>query len=347
MMEEINETAPETMPEAAPVVDLKAAKKGFSCLGLGAFLMLALGSALQVFCGGVLTGYYGEGNAPSWAMWVMTFVPLYCVSIPLGLLIMRRVSADPVPKGPFGVGRFLMLLPICMCVMYAGNLVGTVITAIIGSLKGSEVANPLLNYAMDGSIVLKILVIAVLAPVIEEFVFRKTLIDRMRPYGERLAVVTSALMFGLFHGNLSQFFYAFALGLVFGYVYLRTGKLRYSAALHIFVNTLGSIVAPALLEASHIAELGELDPAAFVSDPAVMESLVTPGLIAFALYAVLLVVFSVVGLILLLTNVKKVSFDPAPQELPKDKRFSTVWCNVGMILFAVFCVGMIVASILL
>ncbi|MBR3560109.1 MAG: CPBP family intramembrane metalloprotease [Oscillospiraceae bacterium] len=346
-MEELNETVPEAAPETAPAADLKTAKSSFSRLGLGAFVMLAVGSALQMFCGGFLAGYFGEGNAPSWMMWLVTFAPLYCVAIPLGLLIMRRVSADPVPKGPFGAGRFLKLLPICVFLMYAGNLVGSLITSVIGSLRGAAVENPLLNYAMDGSIVLKALVLAVLAPVIEEFVFRRTLIDRMRPYGEKLAMVTSALMFGLFHGNLSQFFYAFALGLVFGYVYLRTGKLRYSAALHILVNTLGTVVAPALLEASHISELGDLDPAALMNDPAAMESLVTPGLIAFGLYAILLVVFSVVGLILLLVNAKKVSFEPARQELPKEKRFSTVWCNVGMGLFVLACVAMFAMTILL
>ena len=44
--------------------------------------------------------------------------------------------------------------------------------------------------------------------------FRKLLIDRIVPFGQRVAVVVSGLAFGLFHGNFYQFFYAFSLGAV-------------------------------------------------------------------------------------------------------------------------------------
>ena len=51
-------------------------------------------------------------------------------------------------------------------------------------------------------------------------------------------------MFGLFHLNLFQFFYAFGLGLMFGYVYMRTSQLRYSIVMHMIINFNGSVLAP-------------------------------------------------------------------------------------------------------
>ena len=48
----------------------------------------------------------------------------------------------------------------------------------------------------------------VLAPVMEELIFRKVLIDRTIVYGDKAAVVLSGLLFGVFHGNFHQFFYA-------------------------------------------------------------------------------------------------------------------------------------------
>ena len=85
------------------------------------------------------------------------------------------------------------------------------------------------------------LVIAVAAPIFEEIVYRKLVIDRLRRYGDLFAVVVSGLIFGLIHGNFSQFFYATLLGFLFALVYLYSGKLRYTIALHIAINFIGSV----------------------------------------------------------------------------------------------------------
>ena len=47
----------------------------------------------------------------------------------------------------------------------------------------------------------------------------------------------SGLMFGLFHGNLNQFVYAFVLGLCFGFIYVKTGNIRYTIGLHMLDDT--------------------------------------------------------------------------------------------------------------
>lgn len=349
-MDEFKDVTPETAPvsetEAAGAVDLKEAKRTFSRLGLGAFTILALAAVVQIVLFTVINLGLGDAEMPSWVKWVVSFAPLYCVAVPAGLLIMRKAPASPAEPSGFGVGRFLKLLPICIFLMYAGNLVGTLVTFLLGSLKGGTVSNPLESYAMDdSSIFVKILVMVILAPLVEEFIFRKTLIDRMRPYGEKLAVVTSALIFGLFHGNLSQFFYAFALGTLFGYVYLKTGRLRYSTALHMIVNFLGSILAPTLLEKAGVDKLADLNTVDIMSNPSAMDEILTPGLLAFAVYAILLVLFAILGLILLCINAGRMEFSPAERELPKEARLRTVWCNAGMILLVVGCLAMIVLSV--
>ena len=48
--------------------------------------------------------------------------------------------------------------------------------------------------------------------------------------------MASALCFGLFHGNLNQFFYAFLLGLVLAELALSTGCLWQAVLLHALVN---------------------------------------------------------------------------------------------------------------
>jgi CAAX amino terminal protease family. len=79
------------------------------------------------------------------------------------------------------------------------------------------------------------------APVIEELFFRRLLIDRLRGYGQRAAVAVPALAFALVHGNFTQVFYAFFLGLALGYVYIRTHRIGYTIMLHMAINALGSL----------------------------------------------------------------------------------------------------------
>ena len=56
------------------------------------------------------------------------------------------------------------------------------------------------------------------APIAEELLFRGFIQRSLLPLGKKFAIFGSALLFGLFHGNLVQTPYAFLVGLVLGYV---------------------------------------------------------------------------------------------------------------------------------
>ena len=81
----------------------------------------------------------------------------------------------------------------------------------------------MLEVATSSNLWVNLFIMVLCAPVAEELIFRKLLIDRLTQYGEGVAVLFSGLMFGLFHGNLNQFVYAFVLGLCFGFIYVKTG----------------------------------------------------------------------------------------------------------------------------
>ena len=326
-------------PEKPFTGDLKKAKNHFSKLGIGTFAILGIGTVTQLLLIYVVNSTLPQVMEHSWGMWLLTFAPLYLIAVPIGLLLLRKVPAKPLEKHDLKPSRYIVTVIICIFMMYAGNILGTIITALLQLLPGVSAGNPILGYATDNALLPKVLFMVILAPVIEEYIFRKQLIDRMYIYGEKLAVVTSALMFGLFHGNLSQLFYAFALGLVFGYVYLKTGKLRYSIGLHMLINLIGSVIGPLFLE--KIAVLDTME----TLDLAALEPIM-PWLIGFGAYVLVLIGLAVAGLVLLCINKRRVSFALAEMELPKKSRFKTVYMNVGMILLAVGCIALIVASVI-
>lgn len=77
--------------------------------------------------------------------------------------------------------------------------------------------------------------IAVIPPIVEELLFRGMVLNSLRKYGDGFAIVASALLFGLYHGNFVQMVFAFLAGLVMALVVVRTGSLWTSILIH-FVN---------------------------------------------------------------------------------------------------------------
>ena len=140
----------------------------------------------------------------SWGIWLLTFAPQYLLGIPVGLLLLKRAPAHPPEKQKLGGARAVKFGFICVFLMYGGNLIGTAFTALMGAIQGGTVGNPLMSYVTGENLAAQILLITVLAPLVEEYVFRKQLIDRMGIYGGKTAVLLSALLFGLFHGNLDR-----------------------------------------------------------------------------------------------------------------------------------------------
>lgn len=91
------------------------------------------------------------------------------------------------------------------------------------------------------------LYVCILGPVAEELLFRGVVLRTLATFGKKLAIFVSALLFGLFHGNLLQTPYAFVLGLVLGYAALEY-RLIWAMMLHVGSNLIFAYGLPLLLE---------------------------------------------------------------------------------------------------
>ena len=90
---------------------------------------------------------------------------------------------------------------------------------------------------------LGILALAIVGPVVEEVVFREAVLgnllrDGMRPW---LAILLSALVFGLIHVNPIQIPFALLIGIILGLLYCKTGNILLPLIVHILNNTLSVI----------------------------------------------------------------------------------------------------------
>lgn len=268
----------------------------------------------------------------------------YLIAMPLLVCMVRRIPTVHLPQHKMGVGKWLVAFLMSYVLMYLANLVGLFLTGAFGVIKGSPVANPLEQVVSGLSPVTALIVMVILAPIVEEYIFRKVLIDRMAAYGEGVAIVLSGLMFGLFHGNLNQFAYAFGLGVFFGFIYVKTGRLRYTVLLHATINFMGSIPGILMLESDFFNQVEHV-----AGNSEEMLSLLTNygvQILFFFGYSIFVLLLVIAGIICWALHVKKIKCNSGEFEIPKGQRFRTTILNLGMLCYLAFWLWQIVVQIL-
>ena len=99
-----------------------------------------------------------------------------------------------------------------------------------------------------------ILATIILAPIGEEILFRGVTLRLAKNAGLKfwIANTIQAVFFGIAHLNVVQGIYAFAMGLILGYIYEKYNSLYVSILLHALINFLGTVVS--VLLSSNVPE---------------------------------------------------------------------------------------------
>lgn len=323
----------------------KAVKKDFSRLGF-------------TFLVGTLVILFVQNVVALLVMWLwpalledVTFtlllsaLPLYLVGMPVLIALVKRIPGTPPEKHTMSWKQFLLALIMCYAVMYCSNIVGVILTTLIGLIKGEPVYNAVQDIAANANMGVTFVYMVLCAPVMEEYVFRKLIVDRTRRYGEGVAIVLSGMMFGLFHGNLSQFVYAAALGMFLAFIYVKTGELKFTVALHMFINFMGAVVSVLVLKAFPYEEFAEVTAS---GDYDRILNFVTenlPGLLVYLVYVAMIFALMIAGIVLIIVFRKRFALGEGEVVIPKKERFSTVFFNWGMLFYSLFWLAMLVVNL--
>lgn len=330
---------------------VKQGRKRFSEIGLMFFLGTLIVYAVQIGFLALFSAIMPEWTQNSTARLMTVMLPMYVIALPLMILLIRRIpvaESRPVEPRRIGAGQLALAFFMCYAILYISNLTGSFITFFIGILKGSSVNNVVFDVTDSVSLWFNALVMVIVAPVFEEYIFRKLLVDRLVQFGEGAAVLTSALMFGLFHGNLNQFIYAFTLGLFLAFIYVKTRNIKYTVVLHMLVNLLGGVVSTWIMRSVGFVEAGEK---LMSVPPNTTEQLMTlvqllPMFMIMGTYVILLLAIVIIGVVMLCVFRRKFRFAQGESPLPRGKRFSSMFLNVGMLLYVIFWIIMIVLQLL-
>ncbi len=160
---------------------------------------------------------------------------------PLGIFFIVR-SRDRVSdyfyinRGP-KIGVTLLGSLGVLAINYAFTILsdaGNLIFARVGVLADTA---EMLGFGEDAISNIIYFVILVIAPaILEEFCFRGVICGRLARFNRMAAVIVSSILFSLMHMTVDQIPFAFAAGLLMGYVYLRTGSIWSSVLIHAVNN---------------------------------------------------------------------------------------------------------------
>ena len=333
-----------------PTDKTEPSKKDLTYVGLALFSLLAITVSLQLILISLITAYAPHLFDRSWFFWILSLAPLYLAAYPVCLLIMKKARITPLQPARLGSSTFLMYAMMSVTLMYVGNIIGTIFTTLLDTSFNLGDMNAIQDMILGSSLLANFIFAVILAPVAEEYLFRKLLIDRTIQFGERTAIMMSALFFGLFHGNFSQFFYAFGLGALFAFIYIRTGLLRYVIALHMIINFTGSVLAPLILsrlDMDALDTLAQMNLEQFNTQE-LIDKLGTSlaGFFTFGLYILLMMSMAFAGLVLLIMKRKSFKLHKNESSLQGKARLNRIWLNPGILLFLAGCAGLFAYNLL-
>lgn len=122
----------------------------------------------------------------------------------------------------------------------------------------SEEMKLAMELLLNGPAWVTLISVSVFAPFFEEWLCRGIVLrGLLKKVGPAWSIIISALFFALIHMNLWQAVPAFLMGLVFGYVYYKTGSLKLTMLMHCVNNTMAFVVSriPSLADMEYFADV--------------------------------------------------------------------------------------------
>lgn len=290
-------------------------KSVFSRVGLAAAVLGVVVNLVQMIIITIFNVVNPAFESNGWFRYLLIAVSFYLIGFPICCLILKSIPDGPKREEEnLTFGGFIKFFLISYFIMVLLNLFTTGFLWIVGNFKEADVVNPLESVLSNSSIWATIIFAGILSPIIEEVLFRGVMLNKLRTYGDKIAIITTALLFGLFHENFSQFFYAVGLGMIFAYVTLKTGTIKYSIGLHIMINMMGSVIGTQVLSST----------------------------IATMIFGIVVWVFVIAGLILFIKDFKKTSLLPGEVTIEKGHILSETWLNVGMIINLIISLALMI-----
>ena len=201
----------------------------------GGFILAVLLYFVGSLGGGFLIKQMGWQNTP-WLGAILA--PIQFMMIIPPLIVMRRYGS---PWVLLGLNRFNGLMLISVMFMLGISFCSMMIWGLILHPFGIQAQEPVVPLFGDGvnGFISVFVVAAIMAPIVEEIVFRGFLFGGLaKRYHPAIAVAVSGAIFGGIHLQLFAFPILFLLGVLLALLYKFTGSLWAPILMHFCINAI-------------------------------------------------------------------------------------------------------------
>ena len=268
----------------------------------------------------------------------VSVLAIYCIAMPIALLMLKPLPKIRPIKEDLSLWHFICALCVSFFFLDIGKTISQMILELSQKITGEIPNDPFLTVTSTPELIISGIFMCLVAPILEEILFRRLLCNRLLPLGEMKAIVISAAIFGLIHGNFYQFAYAFLIGLVFGYIYVKTGKVIYTIIIHCIINFFGSTLLELILKKlpdeetlMNILSSEEITPE---NIEAIYEQILpySEGFTMFAIYYIVNMVLVIAGAIIFFVIMfkRKINLEQGILQTPREHRFSNFFLTGGV-----------------
>ena len=256
--------------------------------------------------------------------YLILIISTYVIGYPFLRYLLRKIPNERIEQADLGISGFIKGLFCMFGILFIGLVLGQVSNSLINSfLNISAGSSNTLEMIDKTNPIYTAVTVGILGPVFEELIFRKKLIDCTIKYGKGVAILASGIMFGLFHTSITQFFSATGMGMLWAYIYIKTGRIRYSIMYHMINNLTVSVFLVEMVKHLDVLEHGDLS---------------IQTVICFALLIILCFIF--IGIFCVIKNIK--NFFRIMKRYDFKGAFHILMTSRGMWFYYVLCFLMLI-----
>ncbi len=166
-----------------------------------------------------------------------SIVAFFGVSIIYSIVAKKKLgNMFPMEKSGFTITYHLCVVGLGVCMI--ANYVSNMVIALFDLFNTDALVDVSFECDTPLDIALFYISVAVMPALVEEFAFRGVVLNILRKYSDGLAILVSAVLFGLMHGNFTQIPFALVVGLILGYIAVKTNSLLPGIIIHFLNNAL-------------------------------------------------------------------------------------------------------------
>lgn len=196
-------------------------------------LMNSLSSAAVGFLSVISEQYV---NLFTFALMALQYVALFPIAFYIATVGNKNKSLTFFKKTQVSKFYSFRWIVIMLGITYATAIVFNILFTLLESLglHVNDLSSPLPTTALER--ILFGIAVVILAPLFEEILFRGILLTKLSRYGGWFAAITTGVLFGLFHQNTQQLFFATAFGIFAGFIALKSKSIYPSLIAHMCLN---------------------------------------------------------------------------------------------------------------